>query len=318
MKNSKAHKQYEVPVPVFDAYQKEAPIKQALGSDRTKSIKEVAVIQSTNWIPGVSGWRLTTKGLEFGSTTGAFPAASIQFADIQNISTARLLGRSTAGSGSIEQITIGTGLSLAAGALATTITQYTDEMAQDAVGAALTDTATIDFTYNDGANTITADIIQAYRRKSLFNHFADAGNGTTVETDLYSDTTAASQLANNGERLEAQFGGVFVSSATATRQIKIYFGGSVIFDSGALTLSLSSAWDIYVSIIRVSGTVIRYMISMTTEGAALAAYTAVGELTGLTLTNTNILKITGQAAGVGAATNDIVAKLGSVEWLAAA
>ena len=33
------------------------------------------------------------------------------------------------------------------------------EAAQDAVGAALTDTATIDFTYNDGANTITADVI---------------------------------------------------------------------------------------------------------------------------------------------------------------
>lgn len=39
------------------------------------------------------------------------------------------------------------------------ITQYTDEMAQDSVGGILTDTSTIDFTYNDGANTITADVI---------------------------------------------------------------------------------------------------------------------------------------------------------------
>lgn len=36
---------------------------------------------------------------------------------------------------------------------------YTDEQAQDAVGGILTDTATIDFTYNDGAGTITADVI---------------------------------------------------------------------------------------------------------------------------------------------------------------
>lgn len=42
--------------------------------------------------------------------------------------------------------------------IASTITQYTDEMAQDAVGGILTDTATIDFTYNDGANTIIADV----------------------------------------------------------------------------------------------------------------------------------------------------------------
>lgn len=36
---------------------------------------------------------------------------------------------------------------------------YTDEQAQDAVGNALTDSANIDFTYNDVAGTITADII---------------------------------------------------------------------------------------------------------------------------------------------------------------
>lgn len=147
----------------------------------------------------------------------------------------------------------------------------------------------------------------------LFSHFANAGNVTTGETDLYSDTTAASTLSANGQTLEAQYGGLYVSSGTATRQIRIYFGGTVIFDTGALTLSLSSAWTAYVTIIRVSATVVRYMISFTTEGAALAAYTAVGEVTGLTLSNTNILKITGQAAGIGAATNDIVAKMGLVE-----
>lgn len=38
---------------------------------------------------------------------------------------------------------------------------FTDERAQDAVGAALTDTATVNLTYNDGANTITADVIAA-------------------------------------------------------------------------------------------------------------------------------------------------------------
>jgi hypothetical protein len=152
----------------------------------------------------------------------------------------------------------------------------------------------------------------------LFDHYASVGNVGTGEDDLYSDTIAASQLSANGQKLSAEYGGAFVSSGTATRQVKIYFGGTAIFDTGALTLSLSAAWTAYVSIIRVSSTVIRYMISLTTEGAALAAYTAVGELTGLTLSNTNILKITGEAAGVGAATDDIVAKVGSVSWYPAA
>lgn len=333
------HKQIEVVPPPFDAYDKDASRQEALGSGRTNSQKEVGNIQSVNFRQGVSGWRLTPLGLELGNSSGVFPPGTITFADIQDIATARLLGRSTAGTGSIEQILIGTGLSLAAGSLSTTITQYTDELAQDAVGGILTDTNSIDFTYNDGANTITADlkkqdsttvaltidasglkaaIVAAYQRKSLFDHFSDVGNIGTGEDDLYSDTIAAAQLANNGEKLEAEYGGVFVSSATATRQIRIYFGGTAIFDSGALTLSLSAAWDIYVTIIRVSASVIRYMVTMTTEGAALAAYTAVGEVTGLTLANTNVLKITGEAAGVGAATNDIVAKLASVEWKAAA
>jgi hypothetical protein len=142
----------------------------------------------------------------------------------------------------------------------------------------------------------------------------DAGNSTTTETDLYSDTLAANTFNANGDKIFAEYGGVFVSSATATRQIKIKFAGSTILDTGALTLTLSSAWTAYVTLTRVSSTVVRYMVSLTTEGAALAAYTAVGEITGLTLSGTNILKITGQAAGTGAATNDIVAKLGTVEF----
>ncbi len=153
---------------------------------------------------------------------------------------------------------------------------------------------------------------------ALFDHYATVGNGTTVETDLYSDTLAAGQLAANGDKLEAEYGGSFVSSGTATRQIKLYFGGTAIFDTGALTLSLSAAWTMYVSIIRVSSSVIRYMISLTTEGAALAAYTAVGELTGLTLANTQVMKITGQAAGVGAASNDILAKMATIVYVPAA
>lgn len=150
--------------------------------------------------------------------------------------------------------------------------------------------------------------------KSLFAHYTNVGNTTTTETDLYSDTTAAGQLSANGQQLEVDYGGTFVSSGTATREIKLYFGGTAIFDTGALTLSLSAAWTLYAVIIRVSATVVRYSVSFTTEGAALSAYTAVGELTGLTLSNTNIIKVTGQAAGVGAATNDIVAMLGTVEW----
>lgn len=79
---------------------------------------------------------------------------------------------------------------------AVTITQYTDEMAQDAIGAALVDTATIDLTYNDAANQISAGVIPAgVDHNSLANFVANkhidhsavsitAGTGLTGGGDL--------------------------------------------------------------------------------------------------------------------------------------
>lgn len=45
---------------------------------------------------------------------------AVTYAKIQNVTSSRLLGRSTAGSGDVEEITIGSGLSLSAGALTAT------------------------------------------------------------------------------------------------------------------------------------------------------------------------------------------------------
>lgn len=155
---------------------------------------------------------------------------------------------------------------------------------------------------------------------AIADHYTTVGNTTVLGADdtLYTDTLAANIFGSNGDKISAFYGGSFVSSATATREVKTWFAGTAIFDTGALTLSLSAAWTMYVEIIRVSATVVRYMVSFATEGAALAAYTAVGELTGLTLSGTNILKITGAANGVAAAANDITAKLGSISWDSAA
>lgn len=58
--------------------------------------------------------------------------------------------------------------------ISTTITQYTDELAQDAVGGILTDTASIDFTYNDAGNQISAAVLPAgVDHNSLSNFVAN-------------------------------------------------------------------------------------------------------------------------------------------------
>lgn len=148
--------------------------------------------------------------------------------------------------------------------------------------------------------------------EALFDHYTDAGNVTTGETDLYSDSVPFNTLGNVGDKIEAKYGGFYVSSATATRTIKVYFGGGMMFNTGALILSLSSYWTCYVTIMRINSTTIRYMISFETEGAPLATYTAVGYVSGLDFGAANILKITGQALSTGAASNDIVAQIGTV------
>lgn len=151
----------------------------------------------------------------------------------------------------------------------------------------------------------------------IFDHYADAGSSGTSETDLYSDTIPASALGTNGDKLVATYGCTLVNS-TSTKEVKVYFGGTVIFDTGALTISASSEITIYALIIRDSSTSVRYSVSANTTGASTGTYSSVGKITGLTLSNTQILKITGQAGGVGAADNDIVAILGTVEWKSAA
>jgi len=76
---------------------------------------------------------------------------------------------------------------------------FTDERAQDAVGGALLDTATIDLSYNDGSNQISADVIansisEVHLTTSVAGAGLAGGNGTAlsvgvdgVSTEITSD-----------------------------------------------------------------------------------------------------------------------------------
>lgn len=152
----------------------------------------------------------------------------------------------------------------------------------------------------------------------IADHFANAGNTTTTETDLYSDTLPASLFDANGVKVLADYGGTLVGHATATRQWRVYFGGTVILDTGALSIAANQSWNCRVILIRESSSIVRYSAVLVVAGLTTETYVSTGSVTGLTLTNTQILKITGQAASTGAATNDIVAKLSQVSVLAPA
>lgn len=152
---------------------------------------------------------------------------------------------------------------------------------------------------------------------TLFDYITDVSVGGT-EADIYTDTIPVSILGTNKDKLIASYSGNFVTVGTELCQLKAYFGGTAIWDStGVAPTTGTTSWNIYVEIIRVSSTVVRYSVGLTTTGASGYVYQTTGELTGLTLSNTNVLKVTGTSSGVGSGTGDIVGKMGYVKWLPA-
>ncbi len=148
----------------------------------------------------------------------------------------------------------------------------------------------------------------------IADFYSDVGNSTTTETDLYSYSVPANMLSFDGYKLKACYAGMFASSGTATRQLKCYFGGNNIFDSGALSISLSADWDVEVLVIRSSSGKVRTSVKLNTTGASSTVYANVQETSSINFGTSNILKITGTAAGIGAASNDIVAQIGTIDW----
>lgn len=146
---------------------------------------------------------------------------------------------------------------------------------------------------------------------SIFNDSTDTTTTHTdgTEDDLYSYTLVANTFAVNNDSVEQAEHVQFVGSATAARRLKKYFAGTLIFDSGSLTLSAGGDFTLRTLIIRESSSVVRVTVSVTTTSASTVPYSTYTRITGLTLTATNILKTTGIASGVGAASGDILNKL---------
>lgn len=142
------------------------------------------------------------------------------------------------------------------------------------------------------------------------DHYADANNGTTVETDLYTDTLAP--LEHDGDKITAQYVVTYAANAN-NKTTKIYFGGTVIYTTGAIARNNAAATDAYhVLIIRESATVVRCVVYANNHSGAVALVSVANtytRITGLTLTNPQILKITGQSS---AASSDITARMGII------
>lgn len=149
--------------------------------------------------------------------------------------------------------------------------------------------------------------------------FTDVPNVGTAETDLYSYSVEPNVLSENGQKLSAHFVGLFIMEPTALKAIKIYFAGTVVAQLTPFAIvNIDETWTYFVSIIRVSSTVVRVCVESPggwmDDGAGNFASALYVELTALDLTIANILKITGQVTGVGAGSDQIIAKMGKIDF----
>lgn len=147
---------------------------------------------------------------------------------------------------------------------------------------------------------------------TLADHYADAGSVGSSETDLYSDSIPGNTFLQNGDKLDAQYVVQMVMS-TPSKRVKLYFAGTMLFDTGAQSFSSATGQGLIVAtLIRDTSTSIRYGISCTVTNSTPQVIVANGKLTGLTLTGANTLKITGTSTGVGVQNNDVLALMATI------
>lgn len=164
-----------------------------------------------------------------------------------------LVTRTGTGSAVTRTITAGTGIAVTNGdgvsgnpTIASTITQYTDELAQDAVGAALTDTASVDLTYNDAANQISAVVIPGgVDHNSLANlttgnphtQYLQTSVAATTYQPLDADLSAIAALGANGILVRTAPGGAAVRTIAGGTGITVTNSDAV---AGSPTVAISN------------------------------------------------------------------------------
>ena len=169
--------------------------------------------------------------------------------------------------------------------------------------------------YVDGVTSSIQSQINSMPR-AIYDAYADANNSGTTETDIFSKTVAGNTLSVEGDKLTGQF--VFtMNDVTATATIQVYFGGTSIENTGALTVNTTGAATADVTVIRTGSSTARAIVSVNTPGATVMNHITETDLTGRDFSGNNILKLTAQAGGISGGSNDITGKFGTINFVPA-
>ena len=150
-----------------------------------------------------------------------------------------------------------------------------------------------------------------YAPRRLASYYDNATNTGTDETTLATLSVPANTFVANGDVIVGEYGGEFVGHATATRQIKVKFGGTTVLDTGNLAVASNDMWRVKALIARRSSSIATCIVTLTSESSQ---QTGGVRVTSLDFTTALTLAVTGTAAGIGAATSDITCTIGYVEY----
>ena len=137
--------------------------------------------------------------------------------------------------------------------------------------------------------------------------------GVTTETDLYTSTLPASWLAANSDFLTFSYSGNIVGHASRTRQLRLYFAGTVLCDTGATVYTTNADFIVDGYLIRASSSTARAGVRITVNGIASVVKRTELATLDFTSASANILKLTGQL-GASSSASDLTARSGFVNF----
>ena len=157
-----------------------------------------------------------------------------------------------------------------------------------------------------GSPTLTATNVglgnlDNYRQwHSLASEWTDAqDSGSGSETDLYVNSLDKSVWTIDGQGSQFVYGGLIEGSVATTQQIKVYFDGQVIFDTGTLAVTSGHPyWKIVVDATMIPSTGNgRFTTSWMFQDASYPTDVQYVELSGLNFGSPIDVKITGTSSG---------------------
>lgn len=143
----------------------------------------------------------------------------------------------------------------------------------------------------------------------LNKQFSSVGNVGAGDDTLFTFQIDANTLSVDGMSLEMTCSGSFANSVN-NKRIRVKFGGTTVFDTGALAITTSSEWTVTSKIIRTGASAQKCVTKIETSSSVLIStvdYTTSAENLA---TNRNFL-ITGEATS----NDDIVAEMFQINYM---